>query len=966
MAFMGSARRIISTCIGLTVSNRPCQAHGLLMSPWFIDAMGRRFTGPPRAAFRRIAGSMGLIFFFIVVASAISGCSGLCRRDRSESTRLLEDGAGVQAIEEPEVRQIKGGPTVALLSYDESPATAVQLWSPHGSADVPTGAEGIAEVCAELFCARLPAPDGIDLVTWASHDMTVCEFSAPRGMGEKLLSHLGRLLHGGGSRAKRGWVEERCQLAEERWRRSRVDPQRILAETLFRSAFGSGHPYGRPVLASPNCQELGVERLEAHCDRWFAGSDLVVTAAGDLSLRRLTSAVSYLREEETTHPDQRESNDRTKSGGILVTTANVVGGQVALGFELSSTKIQNRAEVSLLLRLLTSKGSGRTEGELAERLRSSVRSVRPTRRDGYLFTGRHGGLMVVIEPTRPESALETTTALVADALSLGYEPPGESRVAAARLEALQRHQRARNGSSQLARALGFDLVVGGDALLSAEVRRGISQSNSADLAAAAKRLFVRERLSVSVLLPEHLKTIPSGLPVVEDEEGASRVDIDRVGSLLAERLEILFSGGGAPAWNQHAEGVLSIRAPRGQLLIVRQERYSSQVAIRATYPLTNRQIECVPGALVSLREAMSKALTHDATVRTSASGLKVPQGATALSVEGVFLRGNALEGLRLVADAVTGPPIDSDALEVMRSAPRIDALQDPLGMGRLAIREAFYPEEPWLGESEGLISQAITVGANDLGQLHSSIVGSGQLVVSVVGPVEPADVYRAFLAAIADDSTATRDGPNPIQQHTTSPSNEPEREGREVRFSVESPLTTIWFAFPVTEISATERDVLEVLATLLGSQEGQPWRRWVDTGLASEVGVEAWLGQNAGHLAVSVMTTPQNEGEVRRGLSAIVALASSPVTDYEIEQARQIAAGRVARSLSRASARAEALERAHLAGLPPASLLGAPSRILEVDASDVHQLARRLLLLERLLTVVVGAESGTETSADSP
>ena len=900
----------------------------------------------------------------VVLALTTIGCGRLCRRGRGEPTDVLDDAAAVEAIDSPIVRSIRGGPTLVALAHGESPVTALQIWSPRGTADEPADVPGAAELCARLSCERLPVPEGVELVTWASHDATVCELSAPRELGDELLSHLGKLLRLPEDAPDAARARSLCKTAAERWRESRGNAKRLAAELIFSNAFGADHRYGRPVMGEPSCSSDVIERLGELCEGWFSSSELTVTAVGDISPHKLSVTLSHLdRGESSSVPSEATSTDERGSGTTTVATAPIEHAEVAVAFRADALTPEGRARTELLVRLLEDREP------VSEWLTDSAPRELARGRGGFVFEGREGALMVVTESVPPVEALEAASRLAADALGLANQPLLEASVARARLAALDRHQLARSDSQRLARSLGYDQVVGGDAELGAKVRRAIVHATPAELQRAASKLFVAQRMTTVVILPEHLESDRSSLPVTTDDMGASRVDTDHLTEELEQRLHALFEQRESPSWAQLPDGLSWLRGSRGEDLLVRAEPHSSVVAIRAALPLAGEHLEAyTPGAITALRHALSRRLEeHVSSAVAPGFRVGVPDDVQAIVVEGVFLRRHLDSGLRFLLAALVPPttesPIETDD-RGLNTIAAVDAEREPLRAGRLVIREALHPADHALWEAEGLIGRAASVEDEEVLRLHQALINAGRIIISVAGPVSADEVYRSMVTALPFEAVSP---PDPAPATDRWAATEGASGGREIRRVVDLDRTRLWIAFVTSGISQEDRYTLEVIAALLGSERGQPRRRVVEAGLATEVAVERWEGRGTGHIALFAETTSQNEAAVRGALMSVISeLCAEPVTDYELGQARQLAASHAARRLSTPMMRAGAVERALLLGLPPGALLETPARVLEVSAEDVHSLARRIMSAGHELTVVVGRAPPDEEVGESP
>jgi zinc protease len=872
-----------------------------------------------------------IIVVISLIAAALPGCGLLCRRGQIPSTGSFGDEAGVEALDAPDVRRLDGGLTTVTLRDERSSMTAVQLWMPNGSADEPQGAMGFAEICAARLCEGLPTPAGISLERWATFDATVCEFEAPRSLSSQLARHVGALLRGRRARGGRSIVEASCRDAEERWRRSRSEPHRLASEILFQTAFGEEHPYGQPILSPPSCDAAGADRIAQVCDDLVDISRLTVTSVGAGEPDELHAALSGVTGERRRRRDQRTSPQGPITGPrTSVVSAATSKSHVAIGFRFETLTDVERADVEIILRILE---------ERVKRRVARAPGPEGDEPEGFVFAGRDGGLLALIVDARPADAVRTVWEVLAEARALGEERPTEGEVGRARIEALRAHQQARFGATRLARALGYDTVVGGDATFGAKLRKAISKASVGELREAASIRLAPEKLAAAVILPEASDADPMELPTIDDGEGRERLDVERLGVGLASVVADAFARPQDACWEHLAGGVDRSSGTKGQTLLVSREPSSSLVAVRAAYPL-----ETAATGSASAGELASELRCRDPSGVTS--GITIRERGRVLAVEGLFLRHHVAAGIQVVIGALLDRArLGSASGGADGREGVLDAARDPLAAGRLAVERAFDRTEPG----------AVPTGGRPGSEHHDGPARTAArlngLVVTVVGPVDPEEVFRAM-----ESSTPPPEGLVSNDDSIEPPGSPPPRS--EVRQTAEIPRTHLWLAFPTRGIADPRRHEIEVLAALLDAPDGRLRRPLVGAGLAFDASVELWHDARRGVLALHATTSRTNEAATRRTLREVLdTIQTDTLTDAEIDAARRIAAAKLAREVSTASARAAALELAQLAGIEPAVPLESEARALGVTASDAVRLARELFDPSREVVVVVGPET---------
>lgn len=346
-------------------------------------------------------------------------------------------------------------------------------------------------------------------------------------------------------------------------------------------------------------------------------------------------------------------------------------------------------------------------------------------------------------------------------------------------------------------------------------------------------------------------------------------------------------------------------------------------------------------ALLMARTALKGTMRRDASAIASEAemaGGSVNATVTADGVGwGISVPAAAwVDALELLADVVTQPRFDAEALETERAIAlqqlaqaRDDMYRYP---SRLALAAAFAGH-PYgrsaMGTEEGLAAATVA----DVQALHRNLILGGDVALGVLGDVDPEDVARCATAWL---STVVR------QPRPSVPMANWQGHGQVVAESRDKSQTAILMAFP----GPSRRDASRVTAQVLSSITSGLGGRFFDElrekrSLAYTVHAGPAVRASAGLFTAYIATSPSREDEAREGLLREFArLREAPVTEDELVRARQYTVGTHAISRQSPGTVLDDILEAWMHGTGLDELAAVPGQLAAVSADDILTLAR--------------------------
>jgi predicted Zn-dependent peptidase len=352
-----------------------------------------------------------------------------------------------------------------------------------------------------------------------------------------------------------------------------------------------------------------------------------------------------------------------------------------------------------------------------------------------------------------------------------------------------------------------------------------------------------------------------------------------------------------------------------------------------------------------------------ASLQEVGGGLSVGVDADRLLVSGNALSTGLPRLLELLGDVLTGAtyPSGEVAAERDRLADRIEmAESQPAHAARKALLGRLYGTHPYAVQTPEP-EEVRGVRAPALRTLHASrVLPAGALLV-LVGDVSPARALDAVEAAL-DGWAGSADVPDlrPAPEPEPGPLWLVDRPG-----SVQSSLR---LALGGVDRAHADYQALQLANLVFG---GYFSSRLVEN-IREDKGYTYSPHSSISHLAAGSVTVVDADVATEVTAPALLEIgyelgriASLPVTQEELDQARQYATGTLQLSVASQGGLAATLLTLTAAGLGLDWLYDQPARLAAVTVEDVHAAATRYLAPARAVTVVLGDASVVRESVSA-
>ncbi len=847
--------------------------------------------------------------------------------------------------------ELENGLVILVRENRLEPVTEVQIWVDAGSADERDGERGLAHFHEHMLFKGTPthgvgeiagSVEGVggSINAFTSYDATCYHATLPR---EATLAGFDVLADAvQNSLFEPAEVKREIEVVLEEIRRSADEPQHVLDDALFETLYRV-HPYRFPVLGgSESVSGFTQEKLLAFYRRWYTPEHIVVTAAGDLDtdafIARVRETFGAAKRGEAKRARATEPRERGLRTRILEKAFE------RASFELAWPAISlTHADAPLLDLLGFALGDG-DSSRLHRRVKEELGLA--DRADAGCYTPRDAGMFFVSIETDPKHIPEAIAASIAETERVRREPLGVDELAKARRTFLASRAWERESVSGLASKLGSAQLATGDPSFEDAYLARIASATREELLRAAQEWLDPGLLSV-------VAVVPSGTP--PPSRSAVEAAIESGVSRTARR----FAAPRRAA--ETSAGVHAYTLPNGARAFVLPRPEVPVVAVRAAVlggQLAESEANAGIGSFLSgvwLRGTATRGAAEFARVTESlAADIDAFSGRNSAGLTLDCTAETFAEALPLWAEALGFPAFDEEEVEHERrdALAALERRQDRLGARVFDLfQRTHFERHPYRLPLPGTPESLARFDAEAVEAHHARLVRPDNLVVTVVGAVDPDETAAALARELAD-----------LEQGDAKPLAlpEPEPAPREIRRASERKERAqahLVLGFRGVAVDDPDREALDVLSQILAGQGGRLFLELRDRqSLAYSVSAMNVVGYAPGYFCVYIATAPDKLEIAQRGIFAeLERLLETAPSEHEAERARRWLCGSHAIGQQRGGQRALTMALDARYGLGVESDRLYPERVRAVSAQDLLRVSQRILDLSAYTLATIGA-----------
>jgi len=863
----------------------------------------------------------------------------------------------------PTRHRLDNGLTVLHEHQGAAHVVTWQIWVNVGGADEGPDESGLAHLHEHMLfkgterrgpgeIARDIEAHGGEVNAWTSFDHTVYHTVMAAQFAREGLDVLADAVRF--PRFDPTELARECEVVVEEIKRAEDSPARRASRDLFQVSY-QVHPYRLPVLGTPESVRATTrERIFGFYRRHYTPEAMTLIAVGDVPLASVRAWAEELLGGDWGRP-RAPGRGRPQEPGRTGRRIHLVPDEAKEAWLNVSFAIPaaNHEDVPALDVLAMIAGQGETS-RLFRQVKRDARLVNEI--SAYSYTPVDPGLFGLGMTLPGEKVRPALTESLRTLAQLVTAPPTEEELATIKALVESEAVYARETVQGLARKLGhYETTLGGYEAEEKYHARVAALSPDA-VWQAAQRYIDFDTAVVTGLLPAGAQLSEAEVHAALDEarrEPGVTTPARRAQTVPAAAMPKL-KGTGPEA------GTITLETlPNGARLIVREERATPLVAMRAAFVGGLRFETEQNNGLTTL---LSRMLTRG-TSSLGAEEIQHVMEACAGSVAGaggrnsVSLRAEALSrhfdrAITLFADCLLDPAFPEEELERERSLllQEIVAREDrPSSLAFDNFARTLFQHHPYRMPQIGERATVESLDAEQLRTHHHRFLDPSRMVLAIIGDVNAPQVLERARTLFG----AAGEGP---QQIPEVPREAPPSERRGVHRTLTRAQAHLVLGFQGLTLFDPDRHALEVLSTVLSGMGGRLFTELRDKrSMAYTVTSMAVEGLDPGYFAVYIGTSPDKREAAEAGMEAeLRRIVDEPVSPAELDRAKAHLIGTHEIGLQRNAARAALLALDGAYGLGLDNFEHYDQRIQAVTAEDILRVGRRVIQLDRAVLSVVG------------
>lgn len=318
---------------------------------------------------------------------------------------------------------------------------------------------------------------------------------------------------------------------------------------------------------------------------------------------------------------------------------------------------------------------------------------------------------------------------------------------------------------------------------------------------------------------------------------------------------------------------------------------------------------------------------------------------------------NKGDAFRFMQLALTKPRFDKEPLERMRTA-NIARIQrsraQPQWQAARLMNDIAYQGHPYAQNSGGTLTTLKNITQEDLKSFARTRLAKDNLVVAATGDITPEELSRRLDELFGDlpAKAVLKD----IQRTSL------QNQGSVTLYKSDIPQTVMEMAQPGINRDDPDYDAAQIMNYIFGGAGfGSRLMEEVREKRGLTYGIYTSLVRmdDANALSISTSTANKNTAEILNIIKEQETLmASSPVSDEELADAKSYLIGSMPLALSSTGAISSMLLGLQLDNLPIDYLDHRADKLKAVTKEDIQRVAKRLLKPDTMITVLVGQPEG--------
>ncbi len=427
--------------------------------------------------------------------------------------------------------------------------------------------------------------------------------------------------------------------------------------------------------------------------------------------------------------------------------------------------------------------------------------------------------------------------------------------------------------------------------------------------------------------------------------------------------------------NSYLSDVHRFTLPNGIRLLVRENKEIPTLAIRAIFPGGLRgETENTNGAFAFISELLPKGTeqlsARDLAIEVAdmAGSLKGFNGKNTFGLKADFLARFLEEGLTLVRDVVRTPAFSPEEAEKVRPELLAQLKNQEDSLPSLAFKEFnshLFRGHPYALNTAGSETALKNFSVQDLKKIYQQYARPDTLVLAVAGDVDAEQVRTIVTRLFGDWKSNTKQG-STLEESLLPPDPPPTPDI--VAIPRDKEQVHIIIGFLGASLTSKDRFALEVLDTVLSGQSGRLFTELRDKqSLAYSLSSFSLLGLDTGSFGIYIATSPdKKDAAIKEVWQQLYKIREERVSDEELQRAKNVLISQYELGLQTHGNQAMEMALNETYDLGQDYGTRYTHEIERIDAQEVLAIARKYILSDHYVMVMVGAASPAEQPKETP
>ncbi|MEI6152720.1 MAG: pitrilysin family protein [Deltaproteobacteria bacterium] len=699
------------------------------------------------------------------------------------------------------------------------------------------------------------------------------------------------------------------------------DPQRKLFKELFSASYDI-HPYGRPIIGyEDTVKNIQRDEILNYFRKHYTPDNMAVVVVGDFDAKTADALIKkhFFENKIPLHltskkeglnnpaPAKEDKGGLQKQGEVKekIIEKNVRESYLAIAYRIPSMVHEDTPALEMLGTIL---GEGESS-RLQEQLKYKKGIV--TNSSTYLFTPKEEGLFVIFSTLKGKDYQPAAKAINDELTRLLKEGTNEWEMTKAKNMIKASYVYSLETVQGAARQLGNFQTLTGDPLFVERYLENVDRVTEDDIKRVLQKYILGKDKTLVALLPKavsnpHTFRLENGLTMLVNKNQASPSFAFRIG----------FAGGlkEEPPGKNGVFNVLSKMLLRGT-----KDKSAGMIA---------REIDMLAGDMGAFA------------------------GKNIFGLSGKFLSKDIKEVLGLLKELLTSTVFKEEELKTVKGEALSEIRQrddDPISNTFMRFNETLYEGHPYGRDPVGREGDIENAKPGDIEEFYKKYVSPSNAVLAISGDVDEKELKALFENLFSE----WKGKANPMKKLVPAPSH-----GKNIMIEKDMMQTHLIFGFTGPGLLDEDRYATEVMDAILSGMGGRIHKVLrEERPYAYALTFFNQMVFETGGMGIYIGTDKKLVKEVEKiSRAEIEKIVKDGFTDTEVENAKNHLIGTHYIRMQSNSAISTSMCLDAMYGLKPNYFKTWPKQIEKVKKEDVNKVARKYLLLDKMVQITVGSK----------